>query len=122
MYEFDGVGTTLAPQRAVNAGGIRTVEITSSGSARDPKTLVTIELLPGTRHDAPQSGSGEFEVAFGANGSAPPLVEPLHDAVAAAAPANAAPATTAPPPPDTTNVATPSQSPSAQATAGASRK
>ena len=119
VYEFDGVGTTLAPQRAVNAGGIRTVEITSSGSARDPKTLVTIELLPGTRHDAPQSGSGEFEVAFGANGSAPPLVEPLHDAVAAAAPANAAPATTAPPPPDTTNAATPSQSPSEQATAGA---
>jgi N-acetylmuramoyl-L-alanine amidase len=117
-YEFDGVGTTLAPQRAVNAGGIRTIEITSSGSARDPKTLVTIELLPGTRHDAPQSGSGEFEVAFGANGSAPPLVEPLHDAVAAA-PANATPAVPPPPPTDMTNSATPSQSPSAQATVGA---
>jgi N-acetylmuramoyl-L-alanine amidase len=114
VYEFDGVGTTLAAQRTVNAGGIRSVEITSSGTARDPKTLLTIDLAPGTRHDAPQSGSGEFEVAFGANGSAPPLVEPLRGSVAvapavppppndmvtasppsSAAPAGAAPATTA---------------------------
>ena len=90
VYEFDGVGTTLAPQRTVNAGGIRTLEITSSGTARDPKTTVEIDLAPGTRHDPPQSGSGEFEVAFGANGSAPPLVEPLHGSVAVSA---------APPPP-----------------------
>ena len=118
VYEFDGVGTTLAAQRTVNAGGIRSVEITSSGSARDPKTVVTIDLLPGTRHDAPQSGSGEFEVAFGANGSAPPLVEPLQQSVAAAS--QSAAATPSPPPSDMTNAATtPSSSPSPQATGNA---
>ncbi len=84
VYAFDGVGTTLAPRRDVNAGGIRSVEITSSGTARDPQTLMTIELAPGTRHDPFQSGSGEFEIAFGANGSAPPLVEPLRESVAVA--------------------------------------
>ena len=84
VYAFDGVGTTLAPQRAISAGGIRNVLITSSGTARDPQTLLTIELAPNTRHDPPQSGSGEFEVAFGTNGSAPPLVEPLRETVAVA--------------------------------------
>lgn len=97
VYAFDGVGTTLAPQRAVDAGGIRAIEITSSGTARDPQTLLTIELAPNTRHDAPQSGSGVFEIAFGANGSAPPLVEPLRASVAVAPmPAE----TLAPPPAD----------------------
>jgi N-acetylmuramoyl-L-alanine amidase len=86
VYVFDGVGTTLAPQRTVNAGGIRSVEITSSGTARNPQTLLTIELAPGTRHDPPQAGSGEFEVAFGSNGSAPPLLEPLRESVAVAPP------------------------------------
>jgi N-acetylmuramoyl-L-alanine amidase len=99
VYAFEGVGTTLAPQREVNAGGIRSVEITSSGTARDPQTLMTIELVPGTRHDPPQSGSGEFEVAFGANGSAPPLVEPLRESVAVA-PATTSAATPPPPPSD----------------------
>ncbi|MGA7571058.1 MAG: N-acetylmuramoyl-L-alanine amidase [Candidatus Aquilonibacter sp.] len=119
VYEFDGVGTTLAAQRTVNAGGIRSVEITSSGSARDPKTVVTIDLLPGTRHDAPQSGSGEFEVAFGANGSAPPLVEPLQQSVAAA-PQSVGAETPPPPPNDMTSAsASPSANPSPQATGNA---
>jgi N-acetylmuramoyl-L-alanine amidase len=103
VYAFDGVGTTLAPQRTVNAGGIRTVQITSSGTARDPQTLLTIELAPSTRHDPPQSGSGEFEVAFGTNGSAPPLVEPLRESVAAAP----LPETTPPPPPSDMVAASP---------------
>ena len=115
IYQFDDVGTTLAPQRTINAGGIRTLEITSSGTAREPKTLVEIDLAPGTRHDAPQSGSGEFEVAFGANGSAPPLVEPLRGSVAAAA---ATDANAPPPPPPSDMVATPA-TPAAQATGGA---
>ena len=97
VYAFDGVGTTLVQQRSVNAGGIRSVEVTSSGTARDPQTLLTIDLAPNTRHDPPQAGSGEFEVAFGANGSAPPLVEPLRESVAVVA---GAPATPAPPPSD----------------------
>ena len=74
VYEFDGVGSTLARNRAVNAGGLRGLELMTSGSARDPKTLVTVLLNPGTRHDAPRSNAGDFEVAFGGNGGAPPLV------------------------------------------------
>jgi N-acetylmuramoyl-L-alanine amidase len=95
VYTFDGVGTTLAPTRTINAGGIRTMEITSSGTARDPQTTIELDLAPNTRHDALQAGSGEFEVAFGGNGSAPPLVEPLAAAVppeTASAQVNAAPA------------------------------
>ncbi|MGD0967333.1 MAG: N-acetylmuramoyl-L-alanine amidase [Candidatus Aquilonibacter sp.] len=112
IYEFDGVGTTLAPERTINAGGIRSLEITSSGSARDPKTTVEIDLAPGTRHDAPQSGSGEFEVAFGANGSAPPLVEPLRGSVAVVAAASAVSAPPSPPPADmVTTAATPAAQP-----------
>ena len=109
VYAFDGVGTTLAPERTIGAGGIRSIEITSSGSARDPQTLLTIDLAAGTRHDPPQSGSGEFEIAFGANGSAPPLVEPLRGAIAATAStvATVASAATPPPPPADMNVATP---------------
>lgn len=110
IYEFDGVGTTLAPQRTIDAGGIRTLEITSSGTAREPKTLVEIDLASGTRHDPPQSGSGEFEVAFGANGSAPPLLEPLRGSVAVAA--NATPAAGAPaPPPDMVTPSPPASQP-----------
>ncbi|HTU71357.1 MAG TPA: N-acetylmuramoyl-L-alanine amidase [Candidatus Baltobacteraceae bacterium] len=101
VYEFDGVGTTLAPERTVNAGGIRDLQITSEGSVRDPKTYLSFDLAPNTRHDPPQSGSGEFEIAFGANGSAPPLMEPLRESLAvagAAALAVVAEATTAPAP------------------------
>lgn len=114
VYEFDGVGTTLAPERTINAGGIRSLEITSSGSARDPKTTVEIDLSPGTRHDAPQSGSGEFEVAFGANGSAPPLVEPLRGSVAVVAAAAAV--ASAPPPPPPADMETAAATPLAQPT------
>ena len=73
VYEFDGVGSTLARTRAVNAGGVRSLEIATSGSARNPKTTVTLSLSPGTRHDAPRTNGGDFEVAFGGNGGAPPL-------------------------------------------------
>jgi N-acetylmuramoyl-L-alanine amidase len=111
VYAFDGVGTTLAPQRSVNAGGIRTVEITSSGTARDPQTLLTIDLAPSTRHDPPQAGSGEFEVAFGTNGSAPPLVEPLRESVAVVAVASPPPQEPASSQPIAT--ATPSTTPQA---------
>ncbi|HEV7180793.1 MAG TPA: N-acetylmuramoyl-L-alanine amidase [Candidatus Baltobacteraceae bacterium] len=86
VYEFDGVGSTLAHSRSVNAGGVRSLEITTSGTARAPKTLLTVLLEPGARHDGIRSNSGDFEVAFGGNGGAPPLLA-----------ANAAPPTQAPP-------------------------
>jgi N-acetylmuramoyl-L-alanine amidase len=73
-YEFDGVGTTLPRTRPVNAGGIRSIEIVEEGSVRYPKTLVTITVAPGTTHGRPTSQNGDFEIGFGGNGSAPPLV------------------------------------------------
>ncbi|HVA27153.1 MAG TPA: hypothetical protein VNF68_03185, partial [Candidatus Baltobacteraceae bacterium] len=73
VYEFDGVGSTLST-RAFDVGGIQSIAISTLGSARNPKTLVTVTLAPGARHDSPHSNDGDFEVAFGGNGGTPPLV------------------------------------------------
>jgi len=73
VYEFDGVGSLLST-RAFDIGGIRSIDVNTGGTARDPKTIVTVSLAPGTRHDVPRSSNGDFEVGFGANGGAPPLV------------------------------------------------
>jgi N-acetylmuramoyl-L-alanine amidase len=73
VYEFDGVGSALST-RAFDVGGIHNVAIATSGSARDPKTLVTVTLEAGARHDGAHSNNGDFEVGFGGNGGAPPLV------------------------------------------------
>ena len=47
VYAFDGVGTTLSGTRQINAGGVRSVQVQSSGTVRDPTTLVTVELQTG---------------------------------------------------------------------------
>jgi N-acetylmuramoyl-L-alanine amidase len=62
-YEFDGVGTTLAGTRNVNAGGIRSLQIAQSGSVRDPKTTMTIQLAPSAVHDVPRSND-DRDVVF----------------------------------------------------------
>jgi N-acetylmuramoyl-L-alanine amidase len=67
-YEFDGVGTTLSGTRAVNAGGIRALQIAQTGTARDPKTLVTVQLLPGAAHEAPHSND-DRDVVLGFSGA-----------------------------------------------------
>jgi N-acetylmuramoyl-L-alanine amidase len=74
VYEFDGVASSIDGSRDVNAGGIRSMQITTSGTVRDPHTTLVLGLSPNARHDAPHSNSGDFEVAFGANGGAPPLI------------------------------------------------
>ncbi len=119
-YAFEGVGTTLGAQRTINTGGVRTMEITSSGTSRNPSTTVTLDLDPGTRHDAPKFGSGEFEVGFGANGGAPPLVAPLTQTAVAPPSQNDSQAVTAqatfvPPPPPADMAAQPSSSPASAA-------
>ncbi len=73
-YEFAGFGSTLAGTRPVGSGGIRSLSVHVAGSAAKPDTFVTLELAPGARHDAPHSNNGDFEVAFGGGGSAPPLL------------------------------------------------
>ena len=74
VYEFDGVASTVDGTRTVDAGGVRALEVESGGSVRAPHATVTITLAPNTRHDGPHSTNGDFEVAFGANGGAPPLL------------------------------------------------
>ena len=115
-YVFNGLGTTLSGLRQIGVAGIRTLEISSSGSDRDPQTIVSLALDPGTRHDLPQFGSGEFEVAFGSHGSAPPLVEPLGQTIAQS---SAAAAPLPPPPPSDTAAALATAAPSPVSTTGA---
>lgn len=97
VYELNGIGSDLPGSRSYDAGGIRSIDITSTGSARAPKTILTIAYAPGTRHDTPHSQRGDMEIGFGANGSAPPLTAAAayasapSQAVAAAAPVQAPP-------------------------------
>jgi N-acetylmuramoyl-L-alanine amidase len=72
VYEFDGVGTTLAGTRAVNGGGVRSYTITQRGTVRDPKTLVTFDLMPGATPQAIRSND-DRDVVLSFSG-APPAV------------------------------------------------
>jgi N-acetylmuramoyl-L-alanine amidase len=64
-YEFDGVGTTLAGGRSVNAGGIRTMQIEQTGTIRDPKTIVTVQLAPGAVPAPPRSNNDrDVDITF----------------------------------------------------------
>jgi N-acetylmuramoyl-L-alanine amidase len=70
-YEFDGVGTTLAGTRPVGAGGVRSVTIAQSGTVRDPKALVTVQLMPGAA-PAPAQQTDDRDVLLGFSGSGGP--------------------------------------------------
>lgn len=72
-YEFDGVGTTLGGTRQIGAGGVRSVEISSSGSVRAPSTLVRVELAPGATA-APPRNTGDRDVLIVFGGNAPQTV------------------------------------------------
>lgn len=73
-YAFDGVGTSLAGMRQINDGGIRSVQIGTSGTVRDPTTQVTVQLAPGTTAAAPQN-QGDRDVLLAFNAAvAPPQV------------------------------------------------
>jgi N-acetylmuramoyl-L-alanine amidase len=75
-YEFDGVGTTLSGTRQINAGGVRSVEITTSGSVRDPVTLVTVELAAGATAEAPRAEDRDVTLTFdGVVAAAPAVAE-----------------------------------------------
>ena len=68
-YAFDGVGTTLSGTRNVDAGGVRSVQIESSGTVRSPTTLVTVALESGAVAEPPQN-NGERDVVLAFSGSA----------------------------------------------------
>jgi N-acetylmuramoyl-L-alanine amidase len=111
VYEFEGVGTTLSRTRAVNAGGIRSIDISEDGTVRDPKTIVSISIAPGTTHSKPASQNGDFEIAFGGSGGAPPLLAAAPEAQSTPQPTPQTQATT--PEPEASPQAEPE--PSAQA-------
>lgn len=77
-YAFDGVGTTLSGNHSVGVGGVRGYEISSSGSARAPITLVKVDFDAGTFAEAPQNTDGrDVLLAFdGATAQAPPNAPP----------------------------------------------
>ncbi len=70
-YAFDGVATALTGTRAINGGGIRSVQVSNSGSVRDPVTLVTVQLQPGAVAAAPQNES-DRDVVLSFSAGAPP--------------------------------------------------
>ncbi|HMF27484.1 MAG TPA: hypothetical protein VKE42_01865, partial [Candidatus Cybelea sp.] len=67
-YAFDGVGTALAGTRQINAGGVRSVQIATSGTVRAPVTTVTVALQPGASARPPQN-NGARDVALAINGA-----------------------------------------------------
>jgi N-acetylmuramoyl-L-alanine amidase len=68
-YAFDGVGTALSGTKNINIGGVRTVDVRSSGGVRTPATQVTVQLAPGTAAEPARSdGTGDVSLTFaGAN-------------------------------------------------------
>ncbi len=77
VYEFDGLGSTLAAQRAVNAGGVRSIAVTQIGNALAPKILVTIALVAGAQHGAVRSNDDrDFAVSFRGGSGAPAPAAP----------------------------------------------
>jgi len=75
-YAFDGVGTTLTGTRQINAAGVRSVQIETSGTVRDPRTLVTVNLAPGAVAEAPREEERDVALAFdGAAPSAPSIAQ-----------------------------------------------
>ncbi|HEX3672571.1 MAG TPA: N-acetylmuramoyl-L-alanine amidase, partial [Candidatus Cybelea sp.] len=74
-YAFDGVGTTLAGTRKIGTGGVRALQVSVTGSARNPTTLVTVRLDAGTVAAAPQStGERDVTLAFSGTQAAPQSV------------------------------------------------
>jgi N-acetylmuramoyl-L-alanine amidase len=63
-YAFDGVGTTLSGMRAVNAGGVRNIQISESGSVRNPTAVVTVELMQGAVAEAPRQEEHDVVLTF----------------------------------------------------------
>jgi N-acetylmuramoyl-L-alanine amidase len=74
-YAFDGVGTALSGTRQIGAGGVRSLQIASSGTVSAPTTLISVLLQPGTAPQPPRS-NGERDVAlsFSASPSLPQAV------------------------------------------------
>ncbi len=95
-YAFDGVGTTLTGTRQIGAGGVRSMQIESTGTVRDPTTLVTLQLQAGTIVEAPKNnGERDVALAFRGNAASPRTVgETAPTPEPAETPGNGSPANT----------------------------
>ncbi len=82
VYEFDGVGSTLAGTRLVNAGGVRAVRVSANGTVRDPHTTVSVDLLPGAVAQAPHSND-DRDVVLAFSGTAAAAMVAAPDTVTA---------------------------------------
>ncbi|HVA34174.1 MAG TPA: N-acetylmuramoyl-L-alanine amidase [Candidatus Baltobacteraceae bacterium] len=90
-YEFSGVGTSLAPMRAVNAGGVRSIQIAQAGTVRDPKTMLTVRLSPGATLQPPRSNDDrDVVLSFSGPGPAAPPMAAQAPSMPGAAPQSVA--------------------------------
>ncbi len=73
-YAFDDVGTALTGTRRIGSGGVRSLQISVTGSVDNPTTLVTVRLEPGTAVQMPQNNGDRDVVLTFVGGSAPAQV------------------------------------------------
>lgn len=65
------VGTSLAAQRAIAGSPVRAMSFQTAGSARNPATVVSFDVAPGTAHVlAPAKSPNELVLAFSSRASA----------------------------------------------------
>ncbi|MGA8474128.1 MAG: N-acetylmuramoyl-L-alanine amidase [Candidatus Cybelea sp.] len=90
-YSFEGVGTALVGTRQINAGGLRSLQISTTGTVRDPTTLVTVALASGAVAEAPREEERDVALTFDAAVPAAPTVaeaSPTPEPAPGTAPAN----------------------------------
>lgn len=77
VLAFEGLGTTLERSRRVQASGLREIDIRTEGTVRDPRTLVTLALVPGTAHGPPSTDDQrDFTMGFGSAIAGQPAATP----------------------------------------------
>ncbi len=76
VYAFQGLGTSLTGTRKVNAGGVRTLEIATTGTVRDPTTVLTVKLAAGAAAEAPREEERDVVLSFdGTPSASPPMAQ-----------------------------------------------
>lgn len=75
-YAFDGVASALNGTRQVGAAGVSSIQVTSSGTIRNPTTTVVVRLQPGASAQPPQNtGDRDVELTFAGSTSSPNLAQ-----------------------------------------------
>lgn len=91
VYEFDGIGTTLERTQSVSTPGVRALEIAQSGSARDPITTMTVDLVSGDWQTATGTDDGrDFSLTLTQSATAGGAVAQASPAAQVSAPQPAA--------------------------------